>query len=214
MQNLNPLRSYLDATLTHLFRQCLLFLIAFLSCTFCTGRKTKKDMLETYSVLKTTDLSDFSCWRILERGDRLIFAMYYEHKDSTFYQYTSSGSLLPMSKYRSILFYLNEDFDSLYMINNDTTLQFDDGVEFLSDYSDQNTNELKSEIKSNYKSFKKLRLKEVSGYPWANIYNFQLERCIILTKVEGEARNDDFLIKRGYIKLDSNWYYLIEAPCQ
>jgi len=192
----------------------ILFLIAFLSCTFCTGRKTKKDMLETYSVLKTTDLSDFSCWRILERGDRLIFAMYYEHKDSTFYQYTSSGSLLPMSKYRSILFYLNEDFDSLYMINNDTTLQFDDGVEFLSDYSDQNTNELKSEIKSNYKSFKKLRLKEVSGYPWANIYNFQLERCIILTKVEGEARNDDFLIKRGYIKLDSNWYYLIEAPCQ
>jgi hypothetical protein len=96
-------------------------------------------MLETYSVLKTTDLSDFSCWRILERGDKLIFVMYYEHKDSTFYQYISSGSLSPRSKYRSILFYLNEDFDSLYWIDNDTTLQFDDGVEFLSHYSDQNT---------------------------------------------------------------------------
>jgi hypothetical protein len=192
----------------------ILFLIAFWSCTFCTGPKTKKDMLETYSVLKIRDLSDFSCWRILERGDRLIFAMYYEHKDSSFYQYTSSGSLLPMSKYRSILFYLNEDFDSLYMINNDTTLQFDDGVEFLSHYSDQNTNELKSNIKSNYKNFKRLRLKEVFGYPWANIYVFQIDRCIELTKVQGGARNEDFLLKRGYIKLDSNWYYLMEATCQ
>src|SRR5688572_23278295 len=90
----------------------ILVLIAFLSCTFCTGRKTKKDMLETYSVLKTTDLSDFSCWRISERGDWLILSTYYAHKDSTSYQYTSSGSLLPMSKYRSILFYLNEHFDS------------------------------------------------------------------------------------------------------
>lgn len=31
----------------------ILFLIAFSSCTFSTGRKTKKDILETYSVLKT-----------------------------------------------------------------------------------------------------------------------------------------------------------------
>lgn len=192
----------------------ILFLIAFLSCTFCTGRKTKKDMLETYSVLKTTDLSDFFGWRILERGDKLIFAMHYEHKDSSLRQYTSSGHLLPMSKYRTIQFYLNEDFDSLYMINNDTTLQFDDGVEFLSHYSDQNTNELKSEIKSNYKNFKKLGLEDVSGYPWANSYNFQLDPCIVLTKVEGGARNEDFLLKRGYIKLDPNWYYLIEPTCQ
>lgn len=194
----------------------ILLLIAFLSCTFCTGRKTKEDMLETYSVLKTTDLSDFSCWRILERGDWLIFAMYYEHKDSTFYQYTSSGSLLPMSKYRSILFYLNEDLDSLYMINNDTTtLQFDDGVEFLSHYSGQNTNDLKSNIKSNYKNFKRLRLNEVVAYPWANnIYYFQLDPYIKLTKAEGKARNEDFLFKRGYVKLDSNWYYLIEATSQ
>jgi hypothetical protein len=171
-------------------------------------------MLETYSVLKTTDLSDFSCWRILERGDKLIFAMYYEHKDSSFYQYTSSGSLILRSKYGRMWFSLNEDFDSLYWINNDTTLQFDDGVEFLSHYSDQNINKLKSDIKSNYKNFKKLRLKEVVGYPWANIYDFQLDRCIELTKVEGGARNEDFLFKRGYIKLDSNWYYLIEATCQ
>lgn len=192
----------------------ILVLIAFLSCTFCTGRKTKKDMLETYSVLKTTDLSDFSCWRILKRGDKLIFAMYYEHKDSSFYQYTSSGSLILRSKYGRMWFSLNEDFDSLYWINNDTTLQFDDGVEFLSHYSDQNINKLKSDIKSNYKNFKKLRLKEVVGYPWANIYDFQLDRCIELTKVEGGARNEDFLFKRGYIKLDSNWYYLIEATCQ
>lgn len=192
----------------------ILFLIAFWSCTFCTERKTKNDMFETYSVLKTTDLSDFSCWRILERGDKLIFAMYYEHKDSTFYQYTSSGSLLTRSKYRSIWFSLNEDFDSLYWINNDITLQFDDGVEFLSHYSDQNTNELKSNIKSNYKNFKRLGLKEVSGYPWANFYGFQLDRCTALRKVEGGTRNEDFLFKRGYIKLDSNWYYLIEATCQ
>ncbi len=110
-------------------------------------------MLETYSVLKTTDLSDFSSWRILERGDRLVFQMYYEQKDSTFYKYSSSGSLLPWSKYRSISFYLDEDFDSIEMVNIDTTLQFDDGVEFLSHYSDQNINKLKSEIKSNYKNF-------------------------------------------------------------
>jgi len=192
----------------------ILVLIAFLSCTFCTGRKTKKDMLETYSVLKTTDLSDFSCWRILERGDRLIFAMHYEHKDSSLYQYTSSGSVLPMSKYRSIQFYLNEDFDSLYMINNDTTLQFDDGVEFLSHYSDQNINELKSNIKFNYKNFKKFRLIEVVSYPWGNFCDFQLDPCIVLRKVEGGNGNEDFLFKRGYIKLDSNWYYLIEATCQ
>ena len=64
------------------------------------------------------------------------------------------------------------------MIKKDTTLQFEDGVEFLSHYSDQNTNELKSEIKSNYKNFKKLRMKDVSGYPWANIYNSQLDPCI------------------------------------
>ena len=194
----------------------MLFLIAFSSCTFCTGRKTKKDMLETYSVLKTTDLSDFSGWRILERGDWLIFAMHYEHKDSSLYQYTSSGHLLPMSKYRSIWFYLNEDFDSLYMINNGTTtLQFDDGVEFLSHYSDQNINKLKSDIKSNYKDFKKLRLKEVVGYPWANnIYHFQLDPCINLTNVGGGNGNVDFLIKRGYVKLDPNWYYLIEGTCQ
>lgn len=192
----------------------ILFLIAFSSCTFCTGRKTKKDMLETYSILKTTDLSDFSGWRILERGDRLIFSMYYEHKDSTSYQYTSSGSLIPMSKYRNILFYLNEDLDSLYMINNDTTLQFDDGVDFLSHYSDQNTNELKSNIKSNYKNFKRLGLEEVFGFPWENIYDFQLDRCIVLRKVEGGARNEDVLFKRGYSKLDPDWYYLIEATCQ
>lgn len=163
----------------------ILFLIVFWSFTFCTERKTKNDMLETYSILKTTDFSDFSCWRISERGDWLIFSMYYEHKDSTSYQYTSSGSLLPMSKYRNILFYLDEDLDSLYMINNDTTLQFDDGVEFLSHYSDQNTNKLKSDIKSNYKNFIKLRLKEVFGYPWADIYDFQLDPCIELTKAEG-----------------------------
>lgn len=192
----------------------ILFLIAFLSCTFCTGRKTKKDMLETYSVLKTRDLSDFFGWRILERGDKLIFAMYYEHKDSSLHRYTSSGSLLSTSKYRTIQFYLNEDFDSLYMINNDTTLQFDDGVEFLSHYSDQNTNELKSEIKSNYKNFKKLGLEDVSGYPRAkNCYNFYLDPCIVLKKVEGGGRND-FLLKRGYIKLDPNWYFLIEQTCQ
>lgn len=192
----------------------ILFLIAFWSCTFCTGRKTKKDMLETYSVLKTTDLSDFSGWGISERGDWLIFSTYYEHKDSTLYQYTTSGSLLPMSKYRNILFYLNEDLDSLYMINNDTTLQFDDGVDFLSHYSGQNTNELKSNIKSNYKNFKRLGLKEVFGFPWANIYDFQLDPCIVLRKAEGGARNEDVLFKRGYIKLDSNWYYLIDATCQ
>jgi hypothetical protein len=192
----------------------ILFLIAFSCCTFCTGRKTKKDMLETYSVLKTTDLSDFSSWRILERGDKLIFVMYYEHKDSSLYQYTSSSSILPRSKYRNILFYLNEDLDSLYMINNDTTLQFDDGVEFLSHYSDQNINELKSNIKSNYRNFKKFRLIEVVRYPWGNFYDFQLDPCIKLKKVEAGDRNEDFLFKRGYIKLDPNWYYLIDATCQ
>jgi hypothetical protein len=191
----------------------ILFLIAFWSCTFCRERKTKDDMLETYSILKSTDLSDFSGWRILERGNKLIFVMYYEHKDSTSHQYTSSGSILPRSKYRNILFYLNEDLDSLYWINNkDTTLQFDDGVEFLSHHSDQN--ELKSNIKSNYENFKRLGLKEVFGYPWANIYDFQLGPCIELKKVGGEDRNEDFLTKRGYVKLDSNWYYLIDATCQ
>jgi hypothetical protein len=192
----------------------MLLLMAFSFCTFCTERKTKNDMLETYSILKATDLSDFSCWRIIERGERLHFAMYYEHKDSTSYRYTSSDSLLQMSKYRDIQFYLNEDLDSLYRINNDTTLQFDDGIDFLSHYSDRNTNELKSTIKSHYKIFKRLGLRKVFGYPWVNIYDFQLDRCIELTKAEGGARNEDFLLKSGYVKLDSNWYYLIESPCQ
>jgi hypothetical protein len=70
----------------------ILFLIAFSCCTFCAGRKTKQDMLEIYSVLKKTDLSGFSWWRIFERGDRITFEMYYEQKDSTLYQYTSSGA--------------------------------------------------------------------------------------------------------------------------
>lgn len=192
----------------------LILLLIVLSCTFCTRPNTKEDMLETYSALKTKDLSDFSWWAIIERSDRLMFVMYYEHKDSSFYQYTSSGSLLPMSKYRGISFYLNDDLDSLYMMNNDTTLQFDDGVEFLSNYSSKNINKLKSEIKYNYENFKRLRLKEVFGYPWANVYDFQLDQCIELKKVEGVNSNEDFLFKRGYIKLDSNWYYLIEAPCK
>lgn len=190
-----------------------LFLIAFLSCAFCSGRKTKEDMLETYSILKSKDLSGFSGWRILERGD-IMFGMYYEHKDSAHYQYSSSGSVILGSKYARMSFYLNEYFDSLYMINNDTTLQFDDGVEFLSHYSDKSIDKLKSDIKSNYINFKTLELQEVNGYPWANIYDFQLDRCIELTKVEGGARNEDVLFKRGYIKLDANWYYLIDATCQ
>lgn len=179
----------------------ILFLIAFWSCTFCTGRKTKQDVLETYSELKTTDLSGFSSWRIIERGDWIHFAKYYEHKDSTLYKYTSSGALLSMSKYRSIWFYLNESLDSLYRINNDTTLQFDDGVDFLSHYSGLNTNELKSNIKFNYKNLKRLGLIEVFGYPWANIYDFQLDRCIELTKVEGGLGT-----KMSYLKGDIlNW---------
>lgn len=193
----------------------ILFLIVFGSCTFCTKRKTKDDMLETYSVLKNTDLSEFSRWRILERGDKLIFAMYYEHKDSALYEYASSGSILPWSKYRSIMFYLNDDFDSLYWINNkDTTLQFDDGVKFLSHYSDQDTNELKSNIKSKYENFKRLGLKQVLSYPWSSVYHFQLDHYMKLTKVEGGTGNEDFLLKGGYSKLDSNWYYLIEATCE
>lgn len=190
-----------------------LVLIAFLSGTFCSGRKTKQDMLETYSVLKSTDLSGFSWWRILERGD-IMFGMYYEHKDSALYQYSSSGSVILMSKYARMSFYVNEDFDSLYMIDNDTTLQFDDGVEFLSRYSDKNINKLKSDIKSNYRTFKRLGLKEVNGYPWGELYDFQLGPCMELRRVGGANRNEDFYSKRGYVKLDANWYYLIDATCQ
>jgi hypothetical protein len=119
-----------------------------------------------------------------------------------------------MSKYGRMWFYLNEGFDSLYMINNDTTLQFDDGVEFLSHYSDKNINKLKSDIKSNYRNFKRLGLQAVNGYPWADMYDFQLGPCMGLKKVGGENRNEDFFSKRGYIKLDANWYYLIDATCE
>jgi len=46
------------------------------------------------------------------------------------------------------------------------------------------------------------------------MYDFQLGSCMELKKVGEENRDEDFLTKRGYVKLDANWYYLIDAACQ
>ena len=94
--------------------------------------------------------------------------MFYDHLDSSKYEYYESGEAVPFTRYSAIGFYITQDFDSLYRLKNDETVDFKRGVSILSEYSNRDVIDLEREIQAIFQMYKKYDISKMAGYPWNN----------------------------------------------
>jgi len=193
--------------LNKMYNKYFIIILFFSMSICCSTRISHNDIIRIHSNLSSADLADYDGWNVFRRTKNIVvFNYYYEHNDSSKYDFINDSTILPMSKYQAIAFAINKEFDSLFYYNENATISFSDGLNILANHSGHKIEIVEKEIRNIYKAYTQNNIIEITCYPWTKIYSFKLDFNTKLIKINDSVKIN-WLKKDGYVNLTGKWFY-------